>query len=99
MKENTIRGEISRCFPLFVCFPYLSGKSEITSFMAKYTEEFQTLHLIALSLKNKKTSVLSENKLTSMPTEHKNEKSLCWFKLKLKYICGTKSYSALFLKY
>lgn len=94
MKENTIRGEISRCFPLFVCFPYLSGKSKITSFMAKYTEEFQTLHLIAL-----KTSVLSGNKLTSMPMERKNEKSLCWFKLNFKYICGTKSYSALSLKY
>lgn len=74
MKENTIRGEISRCFPLFVCFYYLSGKSKITSCMAKHTEKFQTLHLIALSLNGKRDSVLSRNEFTSMLMECKNEK-------------------------
>lgn len=74
MKENTIRGEISRCFPLFVCFHYLSGKSKITSCMAKHTEKFHSLHLIALSLNGKRDSVLSRNEFTSMLMECKNEK-------------------------
>lgn len=60
IKENTIRGEISRCLPLFVCFHYLCGKSKITSYMASYTEEFPTLHLIALSLNSKATMFFLE---------------------------------------
>lgn len=67
MKENTIRGEISRCYPLFVCFHSLSGKSKITSYMAKYTEEFQTLHLTALLLNGKVTVFFPEINLPPCP--------------------------------
>ena len=78
MKENTIRGEISRCFPLFVCFHYLSGKSTITSCMAKHTEKFQTLHLIALSLNGKETvfSLKMNSPPCSWSARMKKKKSL-----------------------
>lgn len=97
MKENTIRGEISRCLPLFVCFHYLSGKSKITSYMAKHTEEFQTLHLISLSLNGKETVFSLEiNSPPCLWSTTMGKKSLfVWSELKVKYICDTKSYSAL----
>lgn len=68
-------------------------------YMASYAEEFQTLHLIALSLNSKATVFFLEINSSPYPWSIKMKEQSFGSKLKLKYIRDTKSYAALFLKY
>ena len=96
IKENTIRGEISRCFPLFVCFHYLSGKSKITFYMAKHTEYFKLfISLLCFLMAKRQCSLWKWIHLHAHGVQEWKRKFLCWCELKLKSICDTKSYSAL----